>query len=148
MLRAAVLALCLLPVSAWAETPTHGVVKIQTDDLTHFFQVEIADEPGEHSRGLMFRDALSENSGMLFLYPYPRPASFWMKNTKIPLDMLFIDADGRIVKIAEETTPFSLDPVSSDAPVVGILEIAGGESERKGIEVGDLAKWMEFPSKD
>jgi uncharacterized membrane protein (UPF0127 family) len=84
---------------------------------------------------------------MLFIYPAPRIASFWMKNTRIPLDMLFIDADGEITSIARETVPFSLTPVRSTEPVKFILEIDGGDADRLGIAVGDRMTWeVDTPS--
>lgn len=132
--------------AAQAETPSNGVVSIQTDTATHVFQVEIADEPGERNRGLMFRDSLDEDAGMLFIYPEPGHASFWMKNTKIPLDMLFIDEDGTIVRIAPETTPFSLDAVRSGEPVIAVLEIDGGDAEQLDIEAGDTVTWKIVPA--
>ena len=128
-----------------ADAFTTGVLEIHSDSDVIEFQIEIADEPDERSRGLMFRRALDDDAGMLFIYPEPRIASFWMKNTLIPLDMLFIDAEGRIVKIEPETTPFSLDTVPSETKVIGVLEIEGGDAARLGIEPGDQAQWTEFP---
>jgi len=82
---------------------------------------------------------------MLFLADEPRVFRMWMKNTYIPLDMVFIGADGRIAKIAANTVPHSLATVSSDAEVAGILEIRGGEAARRGLHVGDAVSW-EHPS--
>jgi len=84
---------------------------------------------------------LPASRGMLFLEPEPRPAVFWMKNTYIALDMLFVGADHRVVKIAARAPPLSLATISSDAPVIAILEIKGGEAERRGIRVGDRVAW-------
>lgn len=130
-----------------AETPTNGILSIETDSDTLQFEVEIADEPDERSRGLMFRESLGDDEGMLFIYPSPRIASFWMKNTQIPLDMLFIDAEGQILSIARETTPFSLSPVLSDGLVTSVLEISGGLADTLGIDVGDGVEWTEIPDK-
>ena len=136
------LALSLAPGSAsWAETATNGTLEIETDDGTVTLSIEIADEPNERSRGLMFRDALDDDSGMLFIYPVPRIASFWMKNTLIPLDMIFIDQSGEVTSIARETVPYSLKPVRSTVPVKYILEIDGGDAERLGIEAGNKMSW-------
>lgn len=137
----AALWLSVVPSYALAETSTVGVLEVDSDSDVHVFQIEIADEPEERSRGLMFRDALADEAGMLFLYPTPRIASFWMKNTKISLDMLFFATGGEIVTIAPNTTPFSTVPVLSDAPVIGVLEIDGGDAERLGIKVGDMIRW-------
>jgi len=134
--------------AAWAETATNGTLEIETDDGTVTLSIEIADEPNERSRGLMFREALDDDAGMLFIYPVPRIASFWMKNTLIPLDMIFIDEGGEVTSIARETVPHSLKPVRSTAPVKYILEIDGGDADRLGIGVGDAMTWtVEKPMK-
>jgi len=138
-------ALCLVSQFAFANTLTRGVLEIQTESDVLEFQIEIADDAQERSQGLMFRESLDEQSGMLFIYPTPRIASFWMKNTLISLDMLFIDAEGRIASIATETVPLSLKSVSSGVPVLTVLEIDAGDSERLGIRVGDTVMWTETP---
>jgi uncharacterized membrane protein (UPF0127 family) len=89
----------------------------------------------------MFREKLGPGEGMLFPFPQPRPASFWMKNTLIPLDMLFIRADGTIARIAANTVPHSLDPVAVAEPVAAVLEIAGGRAAELGINEGDRVTW-------
>ncbi len=104
---------------------------------THDFRVWIADTGERQMQGLMFVRDLPANEGMLFVHDRPRIASMWMKNTFIPLDMLFIDARGRIVTIHENTTPHSLDPLSSGQPVLAVLELRGGEVARRGIRTGD-----------
>ena len=124
-----------------AESPTRTQLSIDTGEAVHLFAVDVADEAGEHARGLMFREMLPRGTGMLFVYADPRPAAFWMKNTPIPLDMLFIGAEGRIVRIAARTEPFSLTPIRSGGPVIAILEIGGGASELLGIEEGDRVRW-------
>ena len=111
----------------------------------HRFDVEIARTEQEQARGLMYRTALPENGGMLFPFDPPRPASFWMKNTPLPLDMLFIRADGSIARIAAETVPYSLDQVASGEPVAAVLEIAGGAAAAAGIEEGDQVSWPGGP---
>lgn len=135
------LALMTFSASVRAETPSSGTLTIETATGAVTFAIEIADEPNERSRGLMFRDSLDENAGMLFIYPQPRIASFWMKNTRIPLDMIFIEEGGEIISIAPETVPFSLSPVRSPVPVTLILEIDGGDAARLGIAVGDKTHW-------
>ena len=111
------------------------VVRAATGDLA--FDVELATTPEQRARGLMFRERLGPGAGMLFVFEESREASFWMKNTLIALDILFIDAAGTIVRIAERATPRSTTPIPSGAPVVGVLEIAGGRAAELGIAVGD-----------
>ncbi|MGB6085896.1 DUF192 domain-containing protein [Parvibaculum sp.] len=106
----------------------------------HAFELELALTPEEQQKGLMFRTKLPENAGMLFFHRVCVPASFWMKNTLLPLDMIFIAADGRIVRIAEMTEPETLDIHVSGEPVNGILEINGGLSQRLGIGEGDYLR--------
>ncbi|KAA1059002.1 DUF192 domain-containing protein [Azospirillum argentinense] len=101
------------------------------------FDVELAETPAQQAQGLMFREKMAADAGMLFIYDRPQPASFWMKNTLIPLDMIFIGTDGRIVNIHANAVPQSLDAVNSTGPVKGILEINGGMSARLGIRPGD-----------
>jgi hypothetical protein len=107
----------------------------------HRFKVEVADDDEERRIGLMYRTSLAENAGMIFDFrPENEIQSMWMKNTLIPLDMAFIAADGRIVTIAAETTPRSLQSVRSDAPAVAVLEVNGGRLEALGVKVGDLVR--------
>ena len=101
------------------------------------FQVEIADDAQERARGLMYRRAMEKQEGMLFDFGEEGPASFWMENTYIPLDMLFIKADGTVESIAERTTPLSRTGVPSKGPVRYVLEINGGLSDVLGIAPGD-----------
>jgi uncharacterized membrane protein (UPF0127 family) len=120
-------------------------LEILTDGGPVRFRVAIADTEQERNRGLMYRSVLDEDEGMLFDFHTPRPVAFWMKNTLIPLDMIFIGADGRIVNIAADTRPHSLDPVPSDGPVLAVLEIGGGLSVELGIEPGDRVVHRIFP---
>ena len=101
------------------------------------FTVEVAETPAQQAQGLMYREKMAPEAGMLFTYDQPQLATFWMKNTLIPLDMLFIGADGRIVNIHERATPHSLDGIRSAGPIRGVLEINGGMSARLGIRPGD-----------
>ena len=91
--------------------------------------------------GLMYRNALAPDRGMIFPFNPPRPASFWMRNTLIPLDMIFVRTDGSIANIAANTVPYSEEPVTSDGTVVAVLEIAGGRAAELGIKPGDKVKW-------
>jgi uncharacterized protein len=116
--------------------PTSELV-VTTDAAEHTFTVEIVDTAAERSRGLMYRRELAADAGMLFDFKAELPASFWMKNTYIPLDMLFIRADGVIESIAERTTPLSERSVESKGPVRYVLEINGGRSDELGIAAGD-----------
>jgi len=85
----------------------------------------------------MLRPSLPENSGMLFIYETPQPIAMWMKNTIIPLDMIFIDSWGKVHRIETNTEPFSLDPIPSDGDVIGILEVNAGVAEKIGLKTGD-----------
>jgi uncharacterized membrane protein (UPF0127 family) len=114
---------------------------ITTATRKHEFKVEVARTEAEQARGLMFRTQLAPYRGMIFPMVPSRYASFWMKNTLIPLDMVFIRTDGTIARIAARTTPLSLDPVSSGEPVAAVLEIAGGRAEQLGLSVDDKVVW-------
>lgn len=114
---------------------------ITTATRKHEFKVEVARTEAEQARGLMFRTRLAPDRGMIFPMVPARPASFWMKNTLIPLDMIFIRFDGTIARIAARTTPQSLLPVSSGEPVAAVLEIAGGRAAQLHISEGDRVVW-------
>jgi len=117
------------------------VLTIHSARGEHRFTVEVAGTPEEQAYGLMNRSELAPDKGMIFPFDPPRDASFWMKNTLIPLDMIFIRADGTIANIAENTVPISLEPVMSEGPVKAVLEIAGGRSAELGIKAGDKVDW-------
>jgi uncharacterized membrane protein (UPF0127 family) len=102
------------------------------------FAVELARTPEEQELGLMFRPSLAPNAGMLFDFGETRPAIFWMKNTLIPLDMLFITADGRVADIHERAVPLSEATIQSRVPVRAVLEINGSEAAQLGIRLGDV----------
>lgn len=131
--------LVLVP-AARAEAPATIPVVVATAEGEHLFRAEVARTPEQRARGLMFREHLDLDAGMLFLFDPPQRVSFWMKNTLIPLDMLFIDRSGRIVAIAERTEPHSLEPRGPNVPVHAVLEINGGLSERLGIAPGDRVR--------
>ena len=105
------------------------------------FQVEVADTPSKRELGLQYRTELAADRGMIFLFPAPSVQTFWMKNTPLPLDMIFIGSDRRITGIVEQTVPFSLDSRSVGAPSQFVLEINGGLSKRLGIGAGDPVRF-------
>lgn len=124
----------LTPLLAFgAEQPL--IVRTVKGDL--IFMIEIANTPQSRSTGLMHRRELAANAGMLFDFSKTAAVSMWMKDTLIPLDMLFIKPDGTITNIAERTVPGSLTPIESKGPVLGVLELNGGTSARMGISPGD-----------
>lgn len=114
---------------------------IASSNGEHRFTVEVARTPEEQARGLMFRNSVPPDRGMIFPYDPPVQVSFWMKNTLVPLDMVFIGPDGKIGRIAANTVPMSLDPVPSIDPVSAVLEIAGGRAAELGITEGDKVSW-------
>jgi len=103
------------------------------------FVVDLAVTPAEQTRGLMFRPALGAREGMLFVYDRPRIARFWMKNTMIPLDMIFLDDAGQVTNIAARTVPYSLETHGSDGPVRAVLEVNGGVAAEIGVVPGTQA---------
>ncbi|MES2989619.1 MAG: DUF192 domain-containing protein [Pseudomonadota bacterium] len=121
-------------------------VTIQTSAGPRVFNVDVARTGAEQERGLMFRTGIPADGGMIFT-PYPaegngpREASFWMKNTPSPLDIIFIRPDGTIAAIAENTVPYSEAPVKSGEPVNAVLEINGGKAAELGIAPGDKVTW-------
>jgi uncharacterized protein len=122
-------------------------LSIQTSTTLVKLKVEIARSEDEQARGLMFRKSLPADGGMIFPQNPPRFASFWMKNTLIPLDMIFIRTDGSIARIQPETVPHSLTPVVSGEPVSAVLELAGGRSAELGISEGDMVRWEDKAGK-
>jgi len=109
------------------------------------FQVEIADSPAKRELGLQYRRDLAPDRGMIFLFPAETEQTFWMKNTPIPLDMIFIDHERKIVGIVEQTVPFSLDARSVGKPSQFVLEINGGLTKRYGIQAGDRVRFEAIP---
>jgi uncharacterized membrane protein (UPF0127 family) len=120
-------------------------LEIATSGGSVQFQVELADTDAERSQGLMWRGSMPADRGMLFIFPRPAAQAFWMRNTYIPLDILYIGDDGRIVSIAKNTQPLSEAPIPSGAPARGVLEINGGLSDRLGILPGDRVRHRLFP---
>lgn len=121
---------------------------IEAEEQSHAFSVEVANDPDEISYGLMDRPYLDPQSGMLFDFGQPRETAMYMKNTLIPLDMLFLSADGTIEMIARNTVPGSLRTISPGIPVKAVLEINGGKAEELGIEPGDKVIHPIFESGD
>ena len=141
LLRGLVIAILTLIASiaacATSDSQSDSMLTITTRDTRYVFTIELARTPEEMERGLMFRDRLQSDHGMLFLFPDEREVSFWMKNTLIPLDLIFADASGRILRIAERAVPLSTELIPSQAPVRAVLEVNGGTAERLHIKVGD-----------
>ena len=114
-----------------------GSVEIVTANGEHKISVELATTEEQREQGLMYRPKLDRDFGMLFLYPSEQPINMWMKNTLIPLDMLFIRADGKIIHIRERAVPQSLETISSGGLAKATLELNGGTVSRLGIKEGD-----------
>lgn len=112
-------------------------LELVTDAETFSFETAIADEPAEHARGMMFRTEMDPDAAMLFLFETDSVHRFWMRNTCIPLDILYVRNDGVIIGIAHEAQPLSEILLPSPGPVRAVLELAGGEAERRGIAAGD-----------
>jgi uncharacterized protein len=117
---------------------------IETAKGPQKFSVEVATTPEQMEQGLMFRKSLAPDAGMIFDFKTPQPAMMWMKNTLIPLDMLFVDAQGRIVNIHERAVPGSLETIGSGAPVRAVIELNGGTASRLGIKPGDRVLYPIF----
>ena len=131
-----------------AETFRTGQLTIETASGGKYrFDIELAETPAQMAQGLMFREQMADDAGMLFILPAAQSMSMWMKNTLIPLDMVFIGIDGRIVNIHQRAVPHSLDTISSGGPVKGVLEINGGIAARLGIRVGDRVVHEAFAKK-
>ena len=141
-MRRSILTLAFLFLALVARPVPAGTAEMQTLEIAskngvHTFAVELATTEAERERGLMFRRELPEGTGMLFDFRREQPVSFWMKNTYIPLDMMFIRADGRILRIAENTEPMSEREIPSGGPVRAVLEVIGGTAQKLGIAPGD-----------
>ena len=130
------LAACVV-MASWASAAELQSLEIVSQSGVHVFSVELATTDEERERGLMFRKALPDGHGMLFDFETDRSVAMWMKNTLIPLDMIFIRGDGRIANIAENTEPMSTRIIPSRGAVRAVLEVAGGTAKRLGIEAGD-----------
>ncbi|MDO8878481.1 MAG: DUF192 domain-containing protein [Pseudolabrys sp.] len=132
-----ILSLGLLAGAGRALAADRNVVEIASKTGVHAFAVELATTEAERSKGLMYRKELPEGQGMLFDFHRDQEVGFWMRNTYISLDMIFIRSDGRIMRIAENTVPLSEKTVQSNGPVRGVLEVIAGTTRKLGIAVGD-----------
>jgi len=121
-----------------------SLVILQADGKKLSFDVEVATTPAQHAYGLMFRHSLPPDAGMLFLFVPDQRTAFWMKNTYIPLDMLFVRGDGTIARIAVKAEPLNLALIDSGEPVRGVIEINGGAAETLGIKPGDKVLYPAF----
>ena len=130
--------------SAKAQSLPTSPLSIQSDGKSHAFTVELADTQDERDIGLMHRDHLDADKGMLFDLQRSQIERFWMRNTFIPLDMIFIRANGAIAFIAENTTPHSEQPVGPNDLVRAVLEVPAGKAKRLGIKTGDLVRHVIF----
>jgi len=140
--------LALLAGPAHADDVTFAVSElwIESGGERHHFRVELAETGAQQARGLMFRRELAADAGMLFLYEPPQHVSMWMKNTLIPLDMVFITAAGAIHRVASWAAPLSLTAIHSGAPVTAVLELPGGTADRLGLRAGDRGVHPHFGS--
>lgn len=129
-------------VDAVAETVELTIVT--HEGVPHLFHVETALTPQEQSMGLMYRQEMADDAGMLFVFPEARERSFWMRNTMIPLDILYVRGDGTIHKIRENAVPLDETSIPSDGPVSRALEINGGVAARLGIRAGDKVYNQEY----
>lgn len=107
----------------------------------HVFKVEVAATPQQQEKGLMFRTKMGADEGMIFPNNPPRRAAFWMRNTVIPLDIIFVGADHRILNIAANAVPYDETPLPSTGPAAGVLELNGGRAAQLGIKAGDKVTW-------
>ena len=133
----------VLQTTACQAQPKVTIATKEGRELT--FQVEVADTSTKRELGLQYRRELAADRGMIFLFPTESEHAFWMKNTPIPLDMIFINSDGKIVGIVEQAVPFSLDSRSVPATSRFVLEINGGLSKRHGIKIGDSVRFQGIP---
>jgi uncharacterized membrane protein (UPF0127 family) len=130
-------AVLLAPVGAPASEK--GTIVFKTETGEHSFDIEVMTTVLERAKGLMFRHTLPERSGMLFVYDRPQATTMWMKNTYIPLDMVFIAAGGTVHRIEANTEPFSTALISSEGDIIAVLELNAGEAARIGLKPGDRA---------
>lgn len=131
-----------------ADVATHPVSGLPVIPLVvtsaggkHSFRVEVASTPEQQATGLMFRTELGPDEGMIFDYDGKSQQSFWMKNTPLPLDIIYIGPDHRITNIAANAEPYALQPIPSQGLVLGVLELPGGRAGELGIAAGDLVEW-------
>lgn len=158
MLLAAAISCC---ASAWAADDTTPIEKrleplsnfpqdkliiLTPDARQHVFRVWVADTGAHREQGLMFVKSLEPNTGMIFTFGPPQVVTMWMKNTLIPLDMVFIDKQGRVTRVIENAMPLSLEILSSKDKVSGVLELGGGVTKELGIRAGAVVRYGSFDS--
>ena len=129
----------MLLAAASALAGEKGTIVFKTETGEHSFDIEVMTTNGERAKGLMFRRSLPAKSGMLFVYDRPQAATMWMKNTYIPLDMVFIAEGGEVHRIEANTEPFSTALISSEGDIIAVLELNAGEAARIGLKRGDRA---------
>ncbi|MDQ0468683.1 DUF192 domain-containing protein [Labrys wisconsinensis] len=129
---------------AQAEDGVFEPLTIVTKTGRHDFQVEVMRTDEEHARGMMFRRSLASDRGMLFQFKTEQETSFWMQNTYVPLDMIFIKADGRVHRVEANAEPLSTQSIPSGAPVLAVLEVLAGTAKRLDIEPGDKVEQAMF----
>lgn len=141
--------LAIVPTDSYSQSQKleSESVEISTKRGKFIFEIEIADQPEERTIGLMNRDQIDPRGGMLFVFEMPQIIQMWMKNTLISLDMIFVDAGGRVIEIAERTVPHSLAIISSTQKVPYVLELAGGMASFIGLQSGDTLKHKLFEIK-
>ena len=118
-----------------------GLRFVRGEQTLAVIDIEIADDQQQRTRGLMYRDQMDEDRGMLFIFEQPEPRRFWMKNTHIPLDILFADEEGVILRIARDTTPYSTRGVPCSQPALYVVEVNAGYTARHDIREGDRIEW-------
>ena len=148
MILRAVLLCAALAGSAVASECAQNSVYVRGDFGAARFSVEIADDAEERAQGLMHRTEMASSSGMLFIYPKPQSLSFWMRNTLIELDMIFVDPQGVIRHIHHRAQPLDETPVQGGRGLTHVLEINGGMAKRLGIAVGDVLRHPSFSQSD
>jgi uncharacterized membrane protein (UPF0127 family) len=137
--------LLVLATSALGAAQTPKVVINASDGAERAaVRVELAVTPGQRTFGLMYREHLDDDAGMLFIFPAVDQLKFWMKHTEIPLDMIFADPAGVVIGIVANATPYSEKPVGPDAPALYVLEVNGGFCARHGVRVGDKMNFVGF----
>jgi len=130
------------------EPPKIETLTLVSENKTMMFQAQIADTPELRERGLMFRQVMPEDSAMLFDFIEPKPVAMWMKNTLVSLDMVFVREDGTIAALAENTVPKSLDTISVQEPVRGVIELAAGTVKKLGLKKNDRVLQRIFKTQD
>ena len=125
------------PVSGLRVVP----LTVEAGGTAHRFRVEVAESAEAQARGLMFRTEMGADEGMIFPYAAPQQLSFWMRNTVLPLDLIFIGADKRVINVAANAAPYSEQQLLSDGPAIAVLELNGGRAAQLGIGPGAKVSW-------